>query len=207
MNRLIHPTYFPNIAHASAIVNSDLIYFEVCDNYQKQSYRNRMEIYGANGKLALTVPVRYSQKNRKLYKDVKIANEEQWQVLHLKSLQSAYRMSPFFEFYIDDLRPLFEKKFDFILDFNLECFALLQNCFQTNIRPIHTTTFNKAPEEICDFRHLVKRNIEIKNLQPYTQVFTEKHGYISNLSVLDLLFNEGPNAEMYLKKQNIVINN
>ena len=72
MQRLLHPTYFPNIAHVVAAVNADKIYFEICDNYQKQTFRNRFEIYAANGKLALTVPVIYTQKNRQLYKDVKI---------------------------------------------------------------------------------------------------------------------------------------
>ena len=127
---ILHPTYFPNIVHFVAMVKSDSVCFEVCDNYQKQSYRNRTEIYGANGKLALTVPVSYSQKNRQLYRDVKIANEDDWQLQHLKSLQSAYSMSPFFEFYIDDLMPLFETKFDFILDLNFKCFEILQDSLQ-----------------------------------------------------------------------------
>lgn len=183
----------------------DVVYFEVCDNYQKQSYRNRTEIYGANGKLALTVPVSYSQKNRQLYKDVKIANEEQWQLQHLKSLQSAYSMSPFFEFYIDDLIPLFEKQFDYILDFNLKCFEVLSECLQLNISLKQTAFFEKTPTDKTDFRNLVKRNFEVNSLQPYTQVFTEKHGFIPNLSILDVLFNEGPNAELYLKRQKLII--
>jgi len=201
MKSLIYPTYFPNLAHIWAIVNADTVYFEVSDNYQKQSFRNRTEIYAANGKLALTVPVSYSQKNRQLYKDVKIANEEQWQVLHLKSLQSAYSMSPFFEFYIDDLMPLFEKQFEYILDFNLKCFDVLQNALQLTINPIHNSTFELEPSGKTDLRNLAKRNFKVPSFQPYTQVFTEKHGFISNLSILDLLFNEGPNSEMYLKQQ------
>lgn len=203
MTSLLYPTYFPNIAHFWAIVNADSVYFEVCDNYQKQSYRNRTEIYGANGKLALTVPVSYTQKNRQLYKDVKIANEEQWQLQHLKSLQSAYSMSPFFEFYIDDLMPLFEEQFDYILDFNLKCFEVLLNSIQLNLTPKHTKTFEKEPTGKTDYRNLVKRNFEVNSFQPYTQVFTEKHGFIPNLSILDLLFNEGPNTELYLKQQKL----
>jgi len=201
MNSLIYPTYFPNLVHFWAIVNADTVYFEVSDNYQKQSFRNRTEIYAANGKLALTVPVSYSQKNRQLYKDVKIANEKQWQVLHLKSLQSAYSMSPFFEFYIDDLMPLFEKQFEYILDFNLKCFDVLQNALQFKINPTHNSTFELEPKGKTDLRNLAKRNFKVPSFQPYTQVFTEKHGFISNLSILDLLFNEGPNSEMYLKQQ------
>ncbi|EPR74300.1 hypothetical protein ADIWIN_0642 [Winogradskyella psychrotolerans RS-3] len=205
MTGLIHPTYFPNIAHFWAVVNADSIHLEVFDNYQKQSYRNRTEIYGANGKLALTVPVSYTQKNRQLYKNVKIANEEQWQLLHLKSLQSAYSMSPFFEFYIDDFMPLFENKFDYILDFNLKCLDIIISSLQLNIRPIQSTVFEKEPINKTDYRNLVKRNSEVKTFESYTQVFTEKHGFIPNLSILDLLFNEGPNTELYLKKQELLI--
>ncbi|MBU2929509.1 WbqC family protein [Winogradskyella psychrotolerans] len=200
MNSLIYPTYFPNLAHFWAIINSDAIHLEVSDNYQKQSYRNRSEIYGANGKLALTVPVTYTQKNRQLYKDVKIANEEQWQLLHLKSLQSAYSMSPFFEFYIDDLMPLFEERFDYILDLNLRCIEVLLNSLQLDIHPIKTVRFEKELVDKTDFRNLVKRNAVVQPFETYTQVFTEKHGFISNLSILDLLFNEGPNTALYLKK-------
>ena len=203
MNCLLHPTYFPNLAHFAAILKSDNVCFEMSDNYQKQTYRNRTEIYGANGKLALTVPVSYTQKNRQLYKDVKIANENPWQQQHLKSLQSAYRMSPFFEFYIDDLIPLFEKQFNFILDFNLSCFEILLECLQLSITTSKTQIFEKETEYKTDFRSLVNRNHNVNTFQYYTQVFTEKHGFISNLSILDLLFNEGPNTELYLKNQKL----
>jgi hypothetical protein len=203
MNALVHPTYFPNIVHVVAMVHADAIWFEVCDNYQKQSFRNRTEIYGANGKLALTVPVSYTQKNRQLYKDVCIANDGLWQQQHLKSLQSAYSMSPFFEFYIYDLMPLFETPFNYILDFNLNCFEVLKDCLQVDLKTSTTETFEKEPEDKTDFRALVQRNYEAQSFQHYTQVFTEKHGFISNLSILDLLFNEGPNSELYLKRQEL----
>lgn len=203
MDCLIHPTYFPNIAHFVAMVNSNSVCFEVCDNYQKQSFRNRTEIYGANGKLALTVPVSYTQKNRQLYKDVKIANDDNWQQLHLKSLQSAYSMSPFFEFYIDDLMPLFEKRFDYILDLNLYCFEVLLESLQMNLVIAKTQSYEKEPVGKTDFRPLVMRNHKVNTLETYTQVFTEKHGFIPNLSILDLLFNEGPNTELYLKRQKL----
>ncbi len=203
MDCLIHSTYFPNIAHFVTMVKSDSVCFEVCDNYQKQSYRNRTEIYGANGKLALTVPVSFSQKNRQLYKDVKIANEDDWQLQHLKSLQSAYSMSPFFEFYIDDLIPLFETKFDFILDLNLKCFEILVDSLQIELNVSESIIFEKDASNKTDFRPLAKRNYQASNLEYYTQVFTEKHGFIPNLSILDLLFNEGPNTELYLTRQSL----
>ena len=201
MSCLIHPTYFPNVAHFVAMANSDGVVFEVCDNYQKQSFRNRTEIYSANGKLALTVPVSYTQKNRQLYKDVTIANDGLWQQQHLKSLQSAYSMSPFYEYYIDDIMPLFENQFDFILDLNLNCFEILKDCLQLEINVTKTKVFEKDPDQVTDFRNLVNRNYKAETLSPYTQVFTDKHGFITNLSILDLLFNEGPNTELYLQKQ------
>ncbi|WP_299365814.1 WbqC family protein [Winogradskyella sp.] len=203
MDCLILPTYFPNIAHFVAMVNTDLVYFEVCDNYQKQSLRNRTEIYGANGKMALTVPVSYSQKNRQLYKDVKIANDDNWQLQHLKSLQSAYSMSPFFEYYIDDLMPLFERQFTYILDLNLKCFEILIEHMQIDMSTSKTEVFEKIPNNKIDHRFIANRNYEITSFDYYTQVFTEKHGFISNLSILDLLFNEGPNTELYLKQQKL----
>lgn len=203
MDCLIYPTYFPNIAHSVAMANTDSVYFEVCDNYQKQSFRNRAEIYGANGKIALTVPVSYTQKNRQLYKDVKIANEDKWQLQHLKSLQSAYSMSPFFEFYIDDLMPIFEKRFQYILDLNFTCFEILNDSLQSEISYSKTNSFEKSIVNKKDMRHLVKRNYQAPNFDAYTQVFTEKNGFISNLSILDLLFNEGPNSEIYLKQQTL----
>lgn len=203
MDCLIHPTYFPNIAHFVAMVHSDMVYFEVCDNYQKQSFRNRTEIYGPNGKLALTVPVNYTQKHRQGYKDVKIANGDKWQLQHLKSLQSAYSMSPFFEYYIDDLMPLFETRYDYILDLNLKCFEILLDLLQIDMSTSKTESFEKTSIDKTDYRLLVSRNHQIRSLDAYTQVFTEKHGFIANLSILDLLCNEGPNTELYLNRQSL----
>lgn len=204
MNILIHPTLFPNIATFVAIVHSKVIVFEVQDNYQKQTYRNRAYIYGANGKLSLNAPVKYTQKNRQQYKEVKIANEENWQEQHWKSLQSAYKTSPYFEFYEDELKPLFQKKYDFILDFNFECLDTIFNCLQMECEYSKTNEYVKNPKETMDLRHLVNARKEPTfKFGKYTQVFGNKHGFISNLSILDLLFNEGPNALNYLESQEL----
>ena len=204
MDILLHPTYFPNIAHFVVLLNADNITFETQDNYQKQTYRNRANIYGANGKLGLTIPVNFSQKNRQLYRDVRIHNEEKWQINHWKSLESAYKMSPFFEFYQDDLRILFEEKTNFLLDFNLKCFTVVCNCLDINFNFNKTVEFEKSPLNKLDLRNLVNTKKEVlQNFDSYTQVFTQKHGFISNLSILDLLFNEGPNAENYLRQQTL----
>ncbi|WP_198520092.1 WbqC family protein [Lacinutrix sp. Bg11-31] len=205
MTILLHPTYFPSIATFVAIIKADAVVLEVYDNYQKQTYRNRCYVYAANGKLQLSVPVVFSQKNRQKYSEVKIANDYKWQDNHFKSLESAYRTSPFYEYYIDELKPLFAQTFDTILDFNLKCFEVICECLQLEINSSKTKLFEKEPKDLKDYRGLVNAKKEnIITLEPYTQVFYSKHGYINNLSILDLLFNEGPNAISYLESQNIL---
>lgn len=201
MNILIHPTYFPNIAHFAAIDKAERVTFEMDDNFLKQTYRNRTYIYAANGKLLLNIPVIHTQKNRQRYRDVKISQDTNWQDLHWKSLLSAYSTSPFFEFYKDDLEPLFTMKTDFILDFNLKCFEVVCDCLQLDINISKTESYQKIVEDKIDFRYLVDTKMEEPQFEPYTQVFTNKYGFINNLSILDLLFNEGPNTMIYLETQ------
>lgn len=202
MTVLIHPTYLPNIAHFVAMVNSNKVVFEVDDNFLKQTYRNRTYIYAANGKLPLNIPVIHTQKNRQKYRDVKIFNEDKWQDQHWKSLLSAYRTSPFFEYYEDDLQPLFEEKEDYILEFNFKCFETVCDCLQLDLNTSKTKVYQKNIENTEDYRFLVNAKKEhFSPFDTYTQVFQEKHGFINNLSILDLLFNEGPNALNYLESQ------
>lgn len=205
MTILIHPTYFPTIATFVAITKADHVILETQDNYQKQTYRNRSYIYAANGKLQLSVPVIFSQKNRQKYSEVQIANDYKWQDNHWKSLESAYRTSPFYEYYIDELQPLFTESFNSILDFNMKCLEVICECLQLEINITKTEVFEREPENIKDYRGLVNAKKEnIIALEPYNQVFYTKHGYINNLSILDLLFNEGPNTISYLESQNIL---
>ena len=205
MKIVIHPTYFSNIAHFSAIVKAKHVVFEMDDNFLKQTYRNRTYIYGANGKLGLNIPVIHSQKNRQKYRDVKIFNDDNWQSLHWKSLLSAYRTSPFFEYYEDELQHLFTKKTDFLLDFNMHCFDVICECLQLDLNTSKTETYQKTFDDKIDFRHLVYAKKEpLYNFKNYIQVFNNKHGFIENLSILDLLFNEGPNALNYLESQKTI---
>jgi len=201
MNALITPTLFPDISTFAVLAQHSNVDIEVCGNYQKQTYRNRANIYGANGLLQLNLPVIYTQKERQLYKDVKIYNEDNWQLHIWKSLESAYRTSPFFEFYEDEIIHLFEDKFDYILDFNLKTLDVFCDILQVETNLSKTTTFEKEVENTSDFRVLAERKSKGFNLESYTQVFGTKHGFISNLSILDLLFNEGTNALTYLENQ------
>jgi hypothetical protein len=202
MKIILHPTYFPNIAHFVAMANAKEITFEMDDSFLKQTYRNRTYIYGANGKLALNIPVIHSQKNRQKYRDVKIFNEEKWQSLHWKSLLSAYRTSPFFEYYEDELQPLFTESTDYLLEFNFKCIEVICDCLQLELNTTKTEIYQKTVEDKTDFRYLVNVKKETpQQFENYTQVFSTKHGYIPNLSILDLLFSEGPNALNYLESQ------
>jgi len=204
MKVLLHPTYFPSIAHFVAIMKAESLVFEISDNYQKQTYRNRSTICGANGRLDLNIPVHYTQKNRQLYRDVSISNIDNWQDLHLKSLESAYSASPFFEFYIDDLKSLFEVETHNIMDFNFKCLEAVFECLQLPFKYETTEVFEKEPINIIDARSLANSRKEIEqNFKPYAQVFDDKHGYLQNLSILDLLFNEGPNSILYLEAQKL----
>ncbi len=202
MNILLYPTYFPSIAHFVGMAKASEVVFEVEDNYQKQTYRNRTYIYGANGRLLLNVPVKHSHKNRQKYKDIRIANEEDWQLLNWKSIQSAYRSSPFFEFYQDEFLPLFEKKYKFLLDHNFECLQLVLNCLEMDLNYSTSSNFTKDIPPLIDYRFLSNARKETTfEFEEYTQVFMGKFGFINNLSILDLLFNEGTSALSYLQSQ------
>jgi len=186
------------------MVNAEMVVFETDDNFLKQTYRNRCYIYGANGKLGLNIPVIHSQKNRQKYKDVKIFNEDNWQSNHWKSLLSAYRTSPFFEYYEDELSPLFNTKADYVLDHNFKCLEVICDCLQIELKTSKTISYQKNIEDKTDCRFLVNAKKEAHQIfANYTQVFSNKHGYIPNLSILDLLFNEGPNCLNYLESQTL----
>ena len=195
MDILIHPNYFPNIHQFTQIIKANNILFEVSDNYQKQTFRNRTYIYGANGKLGLFIPVIHTHKNRELFKDVKISYDSNWMDLHLKSLQSAYRSSPYFEYFEDDFIKLYSEKEKFLADFNIKCIKLISNLLDLDLDFKISNEYVEKTNDIIDLRDLSNARKEKKIDTPkYIQVFESKHGYINNLSIIDLIFSEGPNS-------------
>ena len=202
---LLHPLYFGNIATFVAIVQADSLCFEHCDHYQKQTYRNRTYIYGANGKLLLSIPVKHTHVPiRQLYRDIEIANDTNWQSQHWKSIQTAYRTSPFFEFYEAEFISLFQKPKRFLLDFNYECLQVIFDCMTFEASYKKTRKYSKTvePTKVNDQRRLaISKKEQHFSFSPYTQVFSHKHGFLPNLSILDLLFNEGTNTLQYLENQ------
>ena len=199
MDILIHPNYFPNIYQFTQIIKANNILFEVSDNYQKQTFRNRTYIYGANGKLGLFIPVIHTHKNRELFKDVKISYESNWMDLHLKSLQSAYRSSPYFEYFEDNFIKLYSEKEKFLVDFNIKCIKLISNLLDLDLDFKISNEYVEKTNDIIDLRDLSNARKEKKIETPkYIQVFESKHGYLNNLSILDLIFSEGTNSVLLM---------
>lgn len=202
-NILLHPSYFPSISHFVAIAQADLVTFEMEDHFQKQTNRNRMYIYSPNGIQLLNIPVKHSKEAHQKIKEVRLETAFDWQKQHFKSLEAAYRTSPFFEYFEDDIRTVFEKKHTFLMDLNMETMAIVSKClglefdYDETVEYFHTVTVKH------DYRGLVNGKKDLSQFDSYTQVFGEKHGYLNNLSILDLLFNEGRYALEYLKKQTL----
>lgn len=203
MKNLLHPTYFPSISHCVAMAQSDKIVFEMEDNFQKQTNRNRTYIYSPNGIQLLNIPIKHSKETHQKTKEIKIENDFNWQKQHLKSLEAAYRTSPFFEYFEDEILPIFEKKHQFLMDLNFETMEFVAKCLRMKLNYETTTEYFHEVDStaILDFRTLVDGKKDLSQFEPYTQVFDDKHGFLNNLSVLDLLFNEGKYALDYLMKQ------
>jgi hypothetical protein len=207
MKTLLHPSYFPSISHFVAMSQAEHINFEIEDNFQKQTNRNRTYIYSPNGIQLLNIPIKHSKQAHQKTKDVRIENDFDWQKQHFKSLEAAYRSSPFFEYFEDDLLPFFEKKHVFLMDLNFETIAIASKCLRMKLEYTQTTEFfaDLDNKEIVDFRILVNGKKDNSQFETYTQVFDDKHGFLNNLSVLDLIFNEGRYALDYLKNQKTAI--
>ena len=208
MKLLLLPTYFPSISHFVAMAQSDKMMFEMEDNFQKQTNRNRTYIYSPNGIQLLNIPVKHSLEGRhQKTKDTKIETAFDWQKQHFKSLEAAYRTSPFFEYFEDDIRPVFEKKHVFLMDLNLEAMAIVAKCLRMKFEYDTTTEYFHEVDSstVLDFRALADGKKDQSQFEAYTQVFEEKHGFLNNLSILDLLFNEGRYALDYLKNQELIL--
>ncbi len=203
MDILIHPTYFPSISHLVACAKADKITHEMEDNFQKQTNRSRMYIYSPNGLQLLNIPIKHTSTPHQKSKDIKIENDFDWQKQHFKSLEAGYRSSPFFEYFEDELRPIFDKKHTFLMDLNLETIDLCFKFLRLSKEFIITKEYFHEVSGLYDFRNLANGKKDTSKFENYPQVFKDKHGFINNLSVLDLIFNEGRFALDYLSIQEL----
>lgn len=177
------------------------VYIETQENYLKQTYRNRCTIAGANGPLFLSVPIVKPDTPKCLTRDIRISDHGNWRHLHWHAILSAYNMSPFFEYYEEDFAPLYEKKYDFLLDFNEALRQII--CRLLDIQPRIRYTETYRPAVANDFRESIRPRQPLPDPsfspRPYYQVFKEKYGFLPNLSIVDLLFNMGPEGIVVLR--------
>ena len=173
----------------------------------KQTYRNRCTIAVPDGELALSIPTVKPSTLKCPMRDIRISDHGNWRHLHWNAIESAYNHTPFFEYYKDDFRPFYEKKYEFLVDFNEELCHLI--CSLIDIQPdmARTTEYRTefTPNE-ADFRERIhpKKDFALEDTefspQPYYQVFQERLGFLPNLSIIDLLFNMGPESLLVLQK-------
>lgn len=199
-NNVIFPLlYLPPIEfYRQLIDNKDKnVILEKHEHFPKQTYRNRATIYGPNGKLNLIIPVVKGAKEHTQLKDVKISYDEDWQRLHWLSIQTSYRSSAYFEFYEDDFAPFYENKYTYLFDYNLELFDMLKKHLKLKVDFDFSESYIKNYD--LDFRESISPKKESTYVaKPYYQVFEDKYNFMPNLSIVDLLFSQGPQALQYI---------
>jgi hypothetical protein len=192
------PCYFAPISHWKEIISGNILW-ELNQNFNKQTLRNRTYIYGPNKILKLSIPIKHSKESFTL-ENTLIENDFQWQKDHWKSIQSAYKSSPFFEFYEDGLRNLYFNNYNKLSVFNIECIKLVYEWLDISTKSSFTKTFKEKYNTEIDLRDMAEKNFDDKFIvKEYIQVFSPNHGFKNNLSILDLVFNQGPNSISYLK--------
>ena len=196
--KILIPPYFGPISTWAEIYNCDVIW-DIHKNYNKQSYRNRTFIHSANGVQKLTVPIKHSLIKFTL-NDSYIDNSTNWQQIHWKSIKIAYSSSPYFEFYKDSLEVFFSKKYTKLLDLNMKTIKMVSEWLEVDQNNDFSKKYVEDYNIKFDLRNLIEHKNKIKKLIPkYTQVFSNKNGFINDLSIIDLIFNEGPNSLRFLK--------
>ena len=197
---LFATAYFPSISYMARFLAEDEPFVEVWETYRKQTYRNRCRVMTANGVESLSVPVVKANGNHTMTKDVLVSPNVPWQHIHSRCLESAYKASPYFDHYYDYLRPIFEGHFERLIDLNDAAMQAVLKMLKVKKEIVHTTDYVREAENDLREAFNPKRQADPALFPVYYQVFSTKFPFAANLSVLDLVFNEGPEAREYLKK-------
>ncbi len=204
---ILSSAYFGPVQYFTRFVSSPEIIIEQFDNYCKQTYRNRCVIYGHEGPLILSIPVKRKRNDKTVLKDIRIDYDTDWRRMHIRSIISCYNSSPYFHFLRDDIEPFFKKKYGFLIDLNMEITLKMSELMNLNSELTLSSAYNNCSNnpDIKDLRQIINPKISLSKdpsfiPKPYHQVFSYKLGFIPNLSILDLLLNTGPEAKLVLKK-------
>ena len=200
MQVLLPTSYFPPVSYVASCLKVDKINIELHETYPKQTLRNHCTIYGPNGKHKLSIPVIRINGNHTMVRDIRIANESDWQKIQWRSIETAYNNSPFFLYYRDHFEGFFRMNHDLLFKLNTEILIVILDILGFKKEIVFTERFDKEPG-ITDMRRFPSKNSnEISALFPrYEQTFSQKHGFLPDLSILDILFNLGPETGDYLE--------
>ncbi len=192
---------FPPALWFAYLLNTTEFRVEACENFQKQSFRNRYELYTANGAKALVVPIIHDKSKEKNIRNIQIDNKQNWNKIHLRTLVSAYRNAPFFEYYFDYFERFFNERHTLLFDFNLSiintCAELLKADTEISLTDSFVAEYSL---DTIDVRYKLhpKKDLTVNINDEYRQVFSERHGFMPNLSIIDVVFNLGPDSREYL---------
>jgi hypothetical protein len=207
MNVRMSVAYLAPLHYYARMLSARRVYIEQHDNYLKQTYRNRCQIVTGNGVISLSIPVDKGESVKCLSRDIGLSSHTDWQTLHWRSLVAAYNSSPFFEYYADDLLPFYEKKWDCLFDFNISIQSKILELIDAEIAIDFTddykTEFGEGELDLREGIHpkkMPESEDPAYRVVPYYQVFDQKLGFIPNMSIVDLLFNMGPESREVLKK-------
>lgn len=207
---LLTSAYLPPIQYMARLYAAERVYEERCDNYVKQTYRNRAIIASANGPLSLSIPILRTDQPKRPMRDLCVSPHGKWQQEHWRALVSAYEHSPYFPYYADYLRPFYEQPPKFLVDFNAALLDLICQLLSLSPSRVLTEQYEESPAPgVEDTRELIlpKRALTDDPAfrpQSYHQVFEQKHGFLPNMSILDLLFNKGPESRLVLRDSFVV---
>jgi hypothetical protein len=206
MKGLFSTAYFPPISYFSKLIELDSISFEIHETYIKQSFRNRCTILTANGLQNLIVPVKRPLGNHSSTHTVYPDHTINWPIQHLRSLHAAYKSSPYYDHYIPYFEEILSEKWKTLVGLNDTLILKIAELIKADLSFSHTVSFDKNPEQYLDFRDYFspKKTIQKTTFNPYYQVFSDRFTFQKDLSILDLLFNEGPQSLVYLKSLNII---
>lgn len=198
-NTLLPIFYLPPMSWFSVFFQEENhIFLEKYEHFPKQTYRNRTCIYGANGKLPLIIPIHHNGK--RVMQDIEISYSERWRELHWKSIKTAYQSSPYFEFYEENLKKIYDIQPKFLIDFNLNTLELIQKLLKTEKEFSFTEEYIKN-SNYKDYRDFFSTKKEPEfSQEEYYQTFSDKFGFVKDLSIIDLLCNLGPESGSYLKR-------